>query len=312
MAVKARRCVKIVRLPRALHAGEKAGTMNVMLSTPPPTSSAALFNFPRSPGLADQLHWLGPDYAAGLAASLENGFDRQQPGTRLAALKCIDPPELSTRALPTGLVTAVQARFALHAYLQSPHAGVWWLDLDADFTATGLDGPDGGSVQSDVAVISSRRIEPAGTLLLDDLRAVGPWLETRQERLEWGAFLEEILLFSDPQVENEAEDEFFVWQDESILNGLRGDLVTSFPPDRPTLRYVTLGPASAIYQGAQDDGLLPEWEHLVAQFGLHHARIATGGFRWNLGEIEIDLFSHPTGEAETFNKFLAIHWLGEE
>ncbi len=273
----------------------------------------ALFSFPRDAELARLLYCLGPDYPAGLADSLETGFNRQQPGTRLAALRCQARPQIISREEQAGRLTQVEARFELEAFLGSPAAGDWRLDLEVCLTGTGLDGADGGKVHTEVEVRASGHWVPSGKLLLEDL-GVGLWLEMRLERLEWGALLEELMLLSDPEVEQSGETCFLSWPDEAIFEGLRGRLLASFPPDRPTLQYITLTPPQPVCAGPVEDALLPEWWHLVHLFGLHSEMIPQGGFRWSLGELELDLLARPLGDpypAGSVSKFLAVHCLRE-
>lgn len=276
------------------------------------STDTALFSFPRDSDLTHMLYWLGEDYPAALAGWVERGFNRQQPGTRLAALRCRQRPDLRTAVRASGRVTEMAALFELQAFLSGPAGAAWRLDLEVTLTGHSLDDPQAGRVSSDVQVRASQQLMPSGLHILEDL-AVGVWLEGRLLRLEWDALLEEFLLLADPQVEIEGETYYLSWSDESIFEGLRGDLLASFPPDQPVLRYLTLRPLEHAFDGDVDDGLCHEWEHLTTLFGLPTARLPGGGFRWSLASIEILLLYSSLNEfhhAQSFTKFLAIHWLG--
>jgi hypothetical protein len=91
------------------------------------TSSPQLYGFP-PPELLPRLRWLGGDYCGLLAHDLERGLLRQDPGTRLRALRCEADPVVTTVGVDlTGAPRAQDAVFALEVLLSDGVGRSWRL-----------------------------------------------------------------------------------------------------------------------------------------------------------------------------------------
>ncbi len=81
------------------------------------TGGPQLYGFP-PPEVLPRLRWLGGGYSAMLARDLESGLRRQDPGTRLRAVRCESDPLVTTAGVDrSGVPRAQDATFALEVLL---------------------------------------------------------------------------------------------------------------------------------------------------------------------------------------------------
>jgi hypothetical protein len=86
-----------------------------------------LYGFP-PPEFLPRLRWLGMDYSALLARDLAQGLLRQDPGTRLRAVRCESDPVVSTVGVDrAGVARAVDAAFPLEVLLTDGVGRSWRL-----------------------------------------------------------------------------------------------------------------------------------------------------------------------------------------
>lgn len=91
------------------------------------TGGPQLYGFP-PPDLLPQLRWLGADYSALLAHDLEQGLLRQDPATRLRAVRCESDPLLKTVGVDhAGVARAQDASFSLEVLLMDGTGYSWRL-----------------------------------------------------------------------------------------------------------------------------------------------------------------------------------------
>lgn len=112
-----------------------------------------LYDFPADEDTAQMLFWMGDDYTAYIAESLQNGFREQDPGTEVVALKCEAPPHfLASVRQDTGTVTAMTVAFKLQALVKDSAGGHWRLFLTAQYQAEHLDSPKDWIIRINVDV----------------------------------------------------------------------------------------------------------------------------------------------------------------
>ncbi len=86
-----------------------------------------LYGFPPS-DLVPRLRWLGADYAALLVHDLGQGLMRQDPGTRLRAVRCEADPLVKTIGVDhAGVARAQDAAFSLEVLLADGTGRPWRL-----------------------------------------------------------------------------------------------------------------------------------------------------------------------------------------
>jgi len=278
-------------------------------------SQTRLFLFPQDEKLTEMLSWMGSDrYPGTLAAVLARGFQRQQPGTRLAGIKCLKEPELVTSFFTGTLNKRVRAIFLVEAVLFDPQGSSWALEVKVTCTGRVLSRPEDGIVASDVKVQKIEQLVPGGETLLEGL-STGVTCERSGRTINWNAPLDEILSQTLPKVEQDEGSYYLSWPNEAFLGGLEGQLFTSFAEKQAGLSYISFSPVKAAYDGRSDDALLPEWEHLIGLFGPPDEQNSDCGFRWERGPVEILLLyqecSEPQRGAE-YQKWITIRWLGNQ
>lgn len=91
------------------------------------TGGPQLYGFP-PPELLPRLRWLGADYCGLLVRDLERGLLRQDPGTRLRALRCEADPVVATAGVDrSGVPRAQDAAFPLEVLLTDGVGRSWRL-----------------------------------------------------------------------------------------------------------------------------------------------------------------------------------------
>ena len=272
-------------------------------------SQVDCFNFPIDASVTQQLYWLGDDYPTEIAQILQRGWQKQQPGTELLAVICLERPECVMSVLEYGRSSNIQAVFHLKVLLRDPHQQHWLLEVSAQLEGKNLDTYETGKIISDIHLLHGELLSPTGAGFLEQLQ-IGVWCENRQTLLEWDTLLEEFLVLSDAEVEMDGEIYYLSWPNESILGGMEGELLASFLPDQPALHYLTFSPERFAVNGRIEDGLLPEWEHLTRLFGPPTEKRAGSGYRWIFDDLEILLLYRPCNEfhfVEDYHKWIAIH-----
>lgn len=124
--------------------------------------SVEIIGFDCAEKSAHMIEWLGlgEDYRKFVVADIESELYKQQPGSQLLKLQCMDEPELLTSALPQdgdkskAILTRFSTTFPLEATVNLG-GEIWVLSIDQNYYVENLNIPNGRELTQNFTVKDS-------------------------------------------------------------------------------------------------------------------------------------------------------------